>query len=62
MDGNPTGAHAKERLTADAAPGASPALPERLGGLYRRFVEARRPAGSPAFDLPDLAGCYDYDL
>ena len=32
--------------------------PERIAALYRRIVAAR----GAKVALPDLAGCYDYDL
>ncbi len=47
---------------APATPAAQPSgAPERIAMLYRRVMAARQ-GRSPAVDLPDLAGCYDYDL
>jgi hypothetical protein len=61
MDGD-LGMHGKQRATPVAAPAAAPMrAPERIATLCRRMM-ARPLGGAPLLDLPDLAGCYDYDL
>jgi hypothetical protein len=67
MDGDRGAAHAERRADAHAAPAgpataALAAAPEPRTPLYRRMM-AGHPLGGPfVLDLPDLAGCYDYDL
>jgi hypothetical protein len=62
MDGDLGAMHAEQRATPVAEPDVPPSRrPERIATLYRR-VMAHRLGGPLALDLPDLAGCYDYDL
>ena len=62
MDGDLGVVHAEQRATPVAEPGVLPLRrAERIATLCRR-VMAHPLGGSRALDLPDLAGCYDYDL
>ena len=62
MDGHLRAIHAEQRATPVVEPAVPPLpKPERIATLCRRVMT--RPLGGPrALDLPDLAGCYDYDL
>jgi|EndMetStandDraft_7_1072992.scaffolds.fasta_scaffold3608610_1 hypothetical protein len=62
MDGDLRAIHAEQRVTSVVEPAVPPLRrPERIATLCRRVMA--HPLGGPlALDLPDLAGCYDYDL
>jgi hypothetical protein len=63
VDGDVVTADAKRTDPAPARPAAeAPRAPKRIATLYRRVLAGRGAGRAPALDLPDLAGCYDYDL
>jgi hypothetical protein len=67
MDGDRGATHAEPRANAYAAPAGAgpaglPAAPEPRAPLYRRMMAGHKLGGPFILDLPDLAGCYDYDL
>jgi hypothetical protein len=62
MDGDLGALHGEQQATSVAAPSVpSVRPPESIAMLCKRVIA--HPLGGPvALDLPDLAGCYDYDL
>jgi hypothetical protein len=62
MDGDLGLLHGDQQASSVAAPSVPPGrAPESIAMLCRRVIA--HPLGGPvALDLPDLAGCYDYDL